>query len=52
MTSDLTASIGRQLNIPGPDDNERICRIVYSAAGQIALASLWDHTEDGDPVSI
>lgn len=52
MTNDLIASIGRRLNIPGPNDNEQICRIVYSAAGQMALASLWDHTEDGAPVSI
>jgi hypothetical protein len=52
MTNDLIASIGRQLNTPGPNDNEQICRIVYSAAGQMALASLWDHTEDRAPVSI
>lgn len=52
MTNDLIASIGRQLNIPGPNDNEQLCRIVYSAAGQMALASLWDHTEDRAPVSI
>lgn len=52
MTSDLIASIGRQLNIPGPDDSERICRIVYSVAGRLALASLWDYTEDKGPVSI
>lgn len=52
MTSDLIASIGRQLNIPGLDDNEQICRTVYSVAGQMALASLWDHIEEGALISI
>lgn len=52
MISTLIASIGRQLNIPGPHDDRRLCRIVYSAAGQMALASLWDHTEGEDSVSL
>lgn len=47
MINDLIVSIGRQLNIPQSDDNEWVCRVVYSVAGQMALASLWDHTEDG-----
>ena len=29
-----------------------VCRVVYSVAGQMALASLWDHTEDGGSVFI
>ena len=45
MINDLIVSIGRQLNIPQSDDNEWVCRVVYSVAGQMALASLWDHTE-------
>ena len=52
MTNDLITSIGRQLNIPKSDDNEWICQIVYSVAGQMALASLWDHDEDKNSVSI
>lgn len=52
MINDLIVSIGRQLNIPQSDDNEWVCRVVYSVAGQMALASLWDHTEDGGSVSI
>ena len=52
MINDLIVSIGRQLNIPQSDDNKWVCRVVYSVAGQMALASLWDHTEDGGSVSI
>lgn len=52
MINDLIVSIGRQLNIPQSDDNEWVCQVVYSIAGQIALASLWDHGEDGGSVSI
>lgn len=52
MTDDLIASIGKQLNIPKSDENGWICRVVYSIAGQMALASLWDHAEDGSSVSI
>lgn len=46
MTNDLIASIGRQLNIPKSTDNEWICQIIYSVAGKMALASLWDRYED------
>lgn len=52
MTNDLIASIGRQLNIPKSVSNEWACQVVYSIAGQMALASLWDHDEDGRSVSI
>lgn len=52
MINDLIASIGRQLNIPQSPDNEWICQTIYSIAGQMALASLWDRCEDNSPVSI
>ena len=52
MINDLIVSIGRQLNIPQSDDNEWVCQVVYSIAGQMALASLWDHTEDEGSISI
>ena len=52
MTSDLIATIGRQLNIAPSTDVERLCQIVYSVAGQMALASLWDHREDQTSISI
>ncbi len=52
MTNNLIESIGRQLNIPKSDDNEYVCQIVYSVAGQMALASLWDRSKDSSFVSI
>lgn len=52
MTNDLIISIGKQLHIPMSDDNEWICQIVYSVAGQMALASLWDHSEGSGSVSV
>lgn len=52
MINDLIVSIGRQLNIPGSADVTWVCQIVYSVAGQMALASLWDHGEDSSTVSI
>lgn len=52
MTNDLIASIGRQLNIPKSDSNEWARQVVYSIAGQMALASLWDYDENGESVSI
>ena len=48
----LIKTIGKQLNIPISGDKEDICRAVYSLAGQMALASLWDHDEMSDSVSI
>ena len=52
MINDLIVSIGKQLNIPQSDDNEWVCQVVYSIAGQMALASLWDHAEDEGSISI
>lgn len=52
MINNLITSIGRQLNIPKSDNSEWICQIVYSVAGQMALASLWDHTEERCSVSL
>ena len=52
MVNDLLASISKQLNIPKTTDGEWICQIVYSVAGQMALASLWDHNEDHGSISI
>ena len=52
MTNDLLNTIGKQLNIPRTTDSEWICQIVYSVAGKMALASLWDHTEDQSSISI
>lgn len=52
MINDLITSIGRQLNIPKSADNEWICQIIYSVAGKMALASLWDHNEDKSSISI
>ena len=45
MINDLIVSIGRQLNIPQSDDNEWVCRVVYSVAGQMAL---WFKKHGGD----
>jgi hypothetical protein len=52
MAYDLIDSIGRQLNISRTADSEWICQSVYCVAGQMALASLWDHTEDNSAISI
>lgn len=52
MGNELIISIGRQLNIPGKVDNEWMCRVIYSIAGQMGLASLWDYDEGEDTVSI
>lgn len=51
MGNELIISIGRQLNIPGKVDNEWMCRVIYSIAGQMGLASLWDYDEGEDTVS-
>lgn len=52
MTNNLIASIGKQLNIPKSDDNEWACQNIYSVAGQMALASLWDSIEERCSISI
>lgn len=51
MKNQLIESIGGQLNIPRVD-LESTCQIVYSVAGQMALASLWDYDEEHDSVSV
>ncbi len=52
MMNNLIESIGEQLNIPKSDGSDWLCRVVYSVAGQLALASLWDRREDESSVSI
>lgn len=52
MIDEMISAIGRQLNITQSSDYAWICRAIYSAAGKIALASLWDHTEDENSISI
>lgn len=52
MMNNLIESIGEQLNIPKSDGSDWLCRVVYSIAGQLALASLWDRCEDETSVSI
>lgn len=52
MKDGLIKTIGRQLNIPYSSDAERVCQIIYSVAGKMALASLWDHSEGDNDVSI
>lgn len=52
MKDILISTIGKQLNIPQMTDSNGICRAIYSLAGKMALASLWDRTEDEDSVSI
>ncbi len=51
MKNRLINAIGGQLNIPR-DNLESVCQIVYSVAGQMALASLWDYDEEHDSVSV
>lgn len=51
MKNRLLESIGEQLNIPRKN-LDSICQIVYSVAGQMALASLWDQNEEHDKVSV
>lgn len=51
MKNRLINAIGGQLNIPR-SGLESICQIVYSVAGQMALASLWDYDEEQDSVSV
>lgn len=52
MKNDLMDSIRLQLNIPHSSNDDWICQTVYSVAGQMALASLWDRDEDSESVSI
>ena len=52
MINNFIESISRQLNIPKTNEAHSICNVVYSAAGQLALASLWDHSDYSDSISI
>lgn len=52
MKDGLVKTIARQLNIPYTSDHDRICQIIYSVAGKMALASLWDQSEQEDDISI
>lgn len=51
MKDQLIAAIGQQLHIVKSNDDDWICRVIYSLAGKMALASLWDHDESRDFVS-
>lgn len=51
MKDQLIATIGQQLHIAKSNDDDWICRVIYSLAGKMALASLWDHDESRDFVS-
>lgn len=52
MKNDLIQSIAKELNIHISPGYEWLCQAVYSVAGQMALASLWDYQEDSNTVSI
>lgn len=52
MKNGLIRTIGTQLNIPYTSDRERVCQIIYSVTGKMALASLWDQSEQEDDISI
>lgn len=47
----LIATIGQQLHIAKSGGDAWICHAVYSLAGKMALASLWDHDESKNFVS-
>lgn len=47
----LIESVRQQLNIAKGEDNTWICHVIYSLAGKMALASLWDHDEGKNYVS-
>ena len=54
MQDELISLIARQLNIPQGKEtyNEWMQRVIYSAAGRMALASLWDFQDNEDTISI
>ncbi len=52
MKKELISEICRQLNIIQAPGIESTCRAIYSITGKMALASLWDHPEDEDFISI
>lgn len=52
---ELIRRMARDLNIgKAPEEVQEtwMCRVIYSALGHTALASLWDQEEDGEPISI
>ncbi len=52
MKDQLISEISKQLNIAETTGIESLCKAIYSATGKMALASIWDHPEDEDFVSI
>ncbi len=52
MRNDLIRLIARDLGIPFSTENERLRQIVYSSAGKMALASLWEQEDGEKTVSI
>lgn len=52
MEDELLSSICKQLNIPQISNPQWICQAIYSVAGKMALASLWDHAEDESIISV
>ena len=52
MKDQLISEISKQLNIAETAGTESLCKAIYSATGKMALASIWDHPEDENFVSI
>ncbi len=52
IKEELISSIRSQLNIPKSEGNEWIYQTVYSLAGRMALASLWDSNGENNSVSV
>lgn len=52
MKDQLISEISKQLNITETAGTESLCKAIYSATGKMALASIWDHPEDENFVSI
>lgn len=48
----LISEISNQIGITQTADSGNLCKIIYSATGKMALASLWDHPENEDFVSV
>ena len=52
MKDQLISEISKHLNIAETAGRESLCKAIYSATGKMALASIWDHPEDENFVSI
>ena len=52
MIRKLISEISQQLDIPQSSSSDSLCRAIYSATGKMVLASLWDHPENEDSVSV